>query len=126
MSQPAPRPPPSSVSERAGELTSLVHNPITICALRSSFTKFLQEKLVGRDDLPLDASAAAAAAIPVALLDVEETPDGRELFSPPLEAPSKHRVGPACPKAAGTHLKQGRYKLFVIIVVDNLQYSAKG
>ena len=86
----------------------------------------------GRDDLPLDASAAAAAAaaaasaIPVALLDVEETPDGRELFSPPLEAPSKHRVGPACPKAAGTHLKQGRYKLFVIIVVDNLQYSAKG
>ena len=58
-----------------------------------------------RDDLPLAAVAPASTAISVALVDVEETPDGRELFSPPLEAPPEDRVRPAASEAAGTHLK---------------------
>ena len=78
--------------------------------IRLSALKFLQSSDKNRPpaarcgDSPC--LSAAAGAIFVAVLDVEETPDGGELLSPPpLEAPPEHRVGQATPQVARSNLK---------------------
>ena len=77
--------------------------------IRLSALKFLQSSDKNRPPARCGDSpclSAAAGAIFVAVLDVEETPDGGELLSPPpLEAPPEHRVGQATPKVARSNLK---------------------
>ena len=76
--------------------------------IRLSALKFLQSSDKNRPPARCGDSPclSAAGAIFVAVLDVEETPDGGELLSPPpLEAPPEHRVGQATPQVARSNLK---------------------
>ena len=96
--------------------------------IRLSALKFLQSSDKNRrpparcGDSPC--LSAAAGAIFVAVLDVEETPDGGELLSPPpLEAPPEHRVGQATPQVARSNLKIEDIIVFFMSLV--VAYLAK-
>ena len=97
--------------------------------IRLSALKFLQSSDKNRrppaarcGDSPC--LSAAAGAIFVAVLDVEETPDGGELLSPPpLEAPPEHRVGQATPQVARSNLKIEDILVFFMSLV--VAYLAK-
>ena len=81
--------------------------------IRLSALKFLQSSDKNRPPAARCGDSpclSTAGAIFVAVLDVEETPDGGELLSPPpLEAPPEHRVGQATPQVARSNLKIEKY-----------------
>ena len=97
--------------------------------IRLSALKFLQSSDKNRPPAPARCCGdspclSAAGAIFVAVLDVEETPDGGELLSPPpLEAPPEHRVGQATPQVARSNLKIEDILVFFMSLV--VAYLAK-